>query len=169
MGVSARMTQKLEEIRSKTSENYRAPLIGYIRLCASFQIHRWIQTGVTIRKRSIQVYIGENLEASNLGRDLYYSAQPWNLTDCLEKKNNTASLLCYFNLRASFHSHLWVQTEIWQMKLKTNRTLLLYHSKLYATLYSHLCIQTRVTVRKPSNWGKRFALWGLDLLIRTWP
>ena len=38
--------------------NNRAPLLYYIKLCASFQIHRWIQTGVTVRKRSIQVKIG---------------------------------------------------------------------------------------------------------------
>ena len=36
----------------------RAPLLYYIKLCASFQIHRWIHTGVTVRKRSIQVKIG---------------------------------------------------------------------------------------------------------------
>ena len=28
-------------------------LLYYIKLCASFQIHRWIQTGVTVGKRSI--------------------------------------------------------------------------------------------------------------------
>ena len=33
-----------------TSQNYRAPLLHYINLCASSQTHRWIQTGVTVRK-----------------------------------------------------------------------------------------------------------------------
>ena len=32
-------------------ENNRAPLLYYIKLCASFQIHRWIQIGITVRKR----------------------------------------------------------------------------------------------------------------------
>ena len=37
----------------------RAPLLYYIKLCASFQIHQWIKTGVTVRKRSNQVKIGD--------------------------------------------------------------------------------------------------------------
>ena len=41
------------EIWWMTSKNNRAPLPYYIKLCASFQSHRWIQTGVTVRKRSI--------------------------------------------------------------------------------------------------------------------
>ena len=46
------------EIWRMALKNNRAPLLYYIKLCASFQIHRWIQTGVTVRKRSIQVKIG---------------------------------------------------------------------------------------------------------------
>ena len=38
-----------------TSKNNRALLLYYIKLCASFQIHWWIQTGVTVRKRPIWV------------------------------------------------------------------------------------------------------------------
>ena len=34
-----------------TLKNNRAPLLYCVKLCASFQIHRWIQTGVTVRKR----------------------------------------------------------------------------------------------------------------------
>ena len=47
------------EIWWMTSKNNRALLLFYIKLCASFQIHRWIQTGVTVRKRSILVEIGD--------------------------------------------------------------------------------------------------------------
>ena len=36
-----------------TLENNRAPLLYYIKLSASFQSHGWIQTGVTVQKRSI--------------------------------------------------------------------------------------------------------------------
>ena len=39
-------------------ENNRAPLLYYIELCASFQSHGWIQTGVKYRKRTIRVKIG---------------------------------------------------------------------------------------------------------------
>ena len=35
-----------------------APLLYYIKLCASFQSHGWVQTGVTVRKRSFQVQVG---------------------------------------------------------------------------------------------------------------
>ena len=40
-----------------TLENDRAPLLYYTKLCASFQIHRWIETEVTVQKRSIWVKI----------------------------------------------------------------------------------------------------------------
>ena len=42
-----------------TSKNVRAHLLYYIKICASYQILRWIQTEVTVRKRSIRVKIGE--------------------------------------------------------------------------------------------------------------
>ena len=42
-------------------KNNRAPHLYYIKLCASFQIHLWILTGVTVRKRSIWVKIGNFL------------------------------------------------------------------------------------------------------------
>ena len=79
-----------------TLENNRAPLLYYINLCASFQIHRWIQIGVTVRKRSIWVKIGN-----------FLSREIWRTT----LKNNRSPLLCYFKLCASFHTHWWIQ--IW--------------------------------------------------------
>ena len=42
-----------------TLKNNRAPLLYCILLCALFQSHKWIPTGVTIRKRSIRVKIGK--------------------------------------------------------------------------------------------------------------
>ena len=44
-----------------TSENNRALLLYYVKLCASFQIHWWIQTGFIVQKRSIRVKIGDML------------------------------------------------------------------------------------------------------------
>ena len=41
--------------------NYRAPLLHYIKLCASSQTPRWIQTAVAVRKRSIRVKMGDFL------------------------------------------------------------------------------------------------------------
>ena len=45
------------EIWWMTLENNRAPLLYYIKLCASFHTHWWIQISVTVRKRSIRVKI----------------------------------------------------------------------------------------------------------------
>ena len=44
-----------------TLKNNRAPLLCCFKLCASFHSHRWIQTKVTVRKRSIRVKIGDLL------------------------------------------------------------------------------------------------------------
>ena len=53
-------------------ENNRAPLLYYIKLCASFQIHRWIQIGITVRKRSIWVKIGNFLSCVTLKFDRWH-------------------------------------------------------------------------------------------------
>ena len=49
-----------------TLKNNRAPLLYHVKHCPSFQSHRWIQTGVTIRKRSIRVKIGDFLSRVTL-------------------------------------------------------------------------------------------------------
>ena len=61
------------EIWWMTVENYRAPLLYYIKLYESFQIHRWIKIGVTVRKRSIWVKIGNFLSRVTLKFD----GLPW--------------------------------------------------------------------------------------------
>ena len=76
------------EIGWMTLENNRAPLLYYIKLCASFQIHRWIQIGVTVRKRSIWVNIGNFCVPCDL--------VIWRMTS----KNNRAPLKCCFKLCA---------------------------------------------------------------------
>ena len=43
------------EIWRMTFKNNRAPLLCYFKLCASFQCHWLVQTGVTVRKRPIWV------------------------------------------------------------------------------------------------------------------
>ena len=52
-----------------TSKNNRAPVLYYIKLCVKFKIHRWIQTEVTVRKRSIRVKIGDFLSCVTLKFD----------------------------------------------------------------------------------------------------
>ena len=87
------------EIWCMTFKNNRAPLLCYIKLCASFQSHRWIQTGATVRKRSIRVKIGDFLSRVT---------KIWQMT----LKNNRAPLLCCFKLCASFHSHRRIPTKV---------------------------------------------------------
>ena len=85
------------EIWQMNLQNNRAPLLCYFKLCASFRIHWWIQTWVTVRKRSIRVKI-----------DNFFSCDLEILRMTL--KNNRAPLLCYFKLCASFRTHWWIQT-----------------------------------------------------------
>ena len=57
------------EIWWMTLENNRAALLYYTKLCASFQIHRWIETEVTVQKHSIRVKIGDFLSCVTLKFD----------------------------------------------------------------------------------------------------
>ena len=61
------------EIWRMTLKNNRAPLLCCFKLCASFHSHRWIQTKVTVQKRSILVQIGDLLSHVTLKLDGW----PW--------------------------------------------------------------------------------------------
>ena len=65
-------------------KNNRAPFLVYVKLCASFQSHRWIQTGVTVRKRQIWVAIGDFLPCD---------VKIWQMT---LKNNATTSFVFHF-------------------------------------------------------------------------
>ena len=79
-------------------EKNRTPLLH--QLCPSFQSHWWIQTWVTVRKRSIRVQIG----------DFCYTCvlEIWWMT----LKNYRARLLYYTKLCASFQRHWWIKTRV---------------------------------------------------------
>ena len=62
----------LLEIGWMTAKNNRA-LLHDVKLCASFQIHQWIQTGVTVWKHSIRVEIDDILSRVTLKIDGW----PW--------------------------------------------------------------------------------------------
>ena len=123
-----------------TLKNNRAPLLYYIKLCAAFQSHWYIQTGVTVWKLSIWVKTGDFFVPCDL--------ENWRMT----LKNNRAPLPCCFKLCASFHSHWCIQTgvtvrkrpcdhEIWWMTLKNNRAPLLSNIKLCASFHHHMWIK----------------------------
>ena len=80
-----------------TLKSNRSPLLNYLKLCASFQSHRWTETEVTVRKRLIGVKIGDFFIPCDL--------EIWQTT----LKNNRAPLLCYLKICASFHCHLCIQ------------------------------------------------------------
>ena len=88
------------EIWWMTSKNNKTPLLYYIKLCASFQIHWRIQTGVTVRKCSIRVKIGDFFVLREL--------EIWWMT----LKNNRAPRLHYIKLCAAFQSHWHIQTGV---------------------------------------------------------
>ena len=62
------------EIWRMTSQNKRALLLYCVKFCASFQSHQWIQTGVTVQKRSIRVEIDDILSRVILK----FARLPWN-------------------------------------------------------------------------------------------
>ena len=58
-----------------TLKNNRAPLLYYVKLCASFQIHWWSQIWVTGWKRSSRIKIGDFLSRVTLKIDVW----PWKI------------------------------------------------------------------------------------------
>ena len=61
------------EIWRMTLKNNSGPFLYYIKLRTSFKSHGWIQTGVTVRKRSIRVEISNFLSHMTLKFDGW----PW--------------------------------------------------------------------------------------------
>ena len=143
-----------------TLKNNRAPLQYYIKLCASFQIHQWIQTGVTVRKRPIWVKINIFFNRVTLKFDVW----PWKTIEHLFYA--TSSFVRHFVATGEFKWCYGPETrnlgqflepcdlEIWRMTLKNSRAPLLCYFKLCASFCSHWWIQTGVTVRKRPNWVK---------------
>ena len=151
------------EIWWMTSKNNRAPLLYYIKLCASFQIHQWIQTEVTARKRSIRVKICDFLS----GVTSKFDGWPWKTIWHIFY--TTSIFVHHFKAMGKFKLELqsrnaqfgskstifWLcDLELWRMTLKNIRAPLLCYFKLFASFRSHWWIQTGVTVRKCPIWVK---------------
>ena len=144
-------------------ENNRVPLLYYIELCASFQIHRWSQTWVTVRKRSIRVKIANFLSHVTLKFDgwpwksighLSYAASSFvhHFKSISEVKLELQSRNAHFGSKSPFF--VSCDLEIWRMTLKNNRASLLCCFNLCASFRSHWLIPTGVTVRKHPIWVK---------------
>ena len=142
-----------------TSKNTRALLLYDVKLCASIQIHWWIQTGFTVQKRSIRVEIGDMLSRVTLKFDGW----PWKTIGHLFYA--ISSFVQHFvaigefklelqsgNAQSGSNSTIFepCDLEIWRMTLKNKRAHLLCYFKLCAAFRTHWWIQTLVTVRKRS-------------------
>ena len=140
------------EIWRMTLKNNRAPLPCYFKLCASFQSHRWIQTGVTVRKCSIRVKIGDYLSCVTFKFDGWPSKTTGHLFHA------TSSFVHHFKANDEFKLELQsgnaqfgsksaiffypCDLGIWRMTLKNNRAPLLWQCKLCASFRNHWWIQT---------------------------
>ena len=143
-----------------TLKNNRAPLLCWFKLYAPFEIHRWIQTVVTVRKRSIRVKIGDLLSRVTLEFDWW----PWKTLGHLSYA--TWSFVYHFvaigefklelqSGNAQFGSKSTIFLAVWPWNLtndlENNRAPLLCNVKLCASFHYHMWIQTGVTVPKRLN------------------
>ena len=112
-----------------TLKNNRAPVLYYLKLCASLQSHRWIQTGVTVRKCSILIKIGDFLFRVTSKFDRW----PWKTIEHLFYA--TLSFVHHFKAIGEFN--LKCDLAIWLITLKNKRAHFLCHFKLCASFRSH--------------------------------
>ena len=146
-----------------TLQNNRTPLLYYVKLCASFQIHWWIQTGFTVQKRPIRVEIGDMLSRVTLTFDGW----PWktigNLFYATSNFVHHLVPIGEFKLElqsrnAQFGSNSMIFRAVRPCNLRDDlenyRAPLLCYFKLCATFQSHWWIQTGVTVQKLPIWVK---------------
>ena len=144
-----------------TLKNNRTPRPFYFKLCASFQSHRWNQTGVTVRKRSIRVKIADYLSCGTLKFDGWPSKTIGHLLQSTPSFVHHFKAIGQFKLElqsgnAQFGSKSAIfhpcDLGIWRMTLKNYRAPLLSNIKLCASFHHHMSIQTGGTVRKHLNW-----------------
>ena len=138
-------------------------LLYNIKLCVSFHIRQWIQTGVTVQKHPIWVKLDNFFSCVTLQFDVW----PWKTIGHLFYATSSFVHLFVdigeFNLSYSPETPNLGQIrwflepcdlEIWQMTLKNNRAPLQCYFKLCASFRSHRWFQTGDTVRKRPIWVK---------------
>ena len=80
-------------------EQNRLPFLCYFKFCASFYIHQWIISGVTVWKRKIVVKIGYCLSRVTLKFEIWPWKTIWHVS------YDTSSLVHH-------SSHRWIQTRV---------------------------------------------------------
>ena len=152
------------EIWWMTLENNRASLVCCFKLCATFHSHRWIQTGVTVRKRPIWVKFDDFFSRVTLQFD------PWPWKTIAHLFYATSSFVRHFlaigefklelqSRNAQFESKWTIfflprDLAIWLMTLKNNRAPFQCYFKRCASFRSHRWFQTGDTVWKRPIWVK---------------
>ena len=146
-----------------TLKNNRAPLLFYLKLCASFRSHWCIQTWVTVRKRPIWVKFDDFKSHVTLKFDVWpWTRQIWGIWKLQRPETPNLSQIRRFLEPCDL--------EIWRMTLKNNRAPLLCYFKLYASFRSHRWIQAGVTVRKRPIWVKIDDFFSrVTLQFEVWP
>ena len=145
-----------------TSKNNRTHLLYYVKLCASFQTHWWIQIAVTAPKCSIWVKkIGDFLSCVTLKFDRRLWQTIGHLFYATLNFVNHFKAIGEFELEwqsrnAQFRSKSAIFVpcglEISRMTLKNYWAPLLCYLKIWATFHSHLWIRTGDTVQKRPIW-----------------
>ena len=155
-----------------TLKNNRAPLLCCFKLYASFQSHWWIQTKVTVRKRSIWVKIGDFLSCMTLKFDGW----PWKTIGHLFYA--TLSFVHHFvaidvlklELQsgiAQFGSKSTIFLAVWPWNLTDD---LKKHKGTSSILLQALCIISSPYVNSNWSYDPETAKWGHDLCdLDLWP
>ena len=149
------------EIWCMTSKNKWTPFPYHVKLSASYQSHQWIQTWVTVRKRSIRVKTGDFVPVLPWN----FFGWPWEIIRHL--LYTTPSFVHHFEAIGEFKLELYFGNArflsksaffcpVWPWDLtddlENNRAHLVCCCKLCASFCSHWRIQTGVTVRKRPSW-----------------
>ena len=144
-----------------TSKNNRAYLLYYIKLCASFQTHWWIQSGVTVSKRSIWFKIGDFLSYVTLKFDGWHWKTVGHLFYAISSFENHFKAISELKLEwQSWNVQFGLKWAIFEtLKFdgwpqKTIGHLFYASPNIWASFRSHLWIQTGITVQKISIWVK---------------
>ena len=151
------------------------PHLYYIKLSAAFQSHWYIQTGVTVRKRSIRVIVGDFLSRMTLNIDGW----PWITIGHLSYA--ASSFVHHFIAIGEFKLELQsgntqcrskstivfscVTLKFYGWPWKNNKATLLSNIKLCASFCCHMWIQTGVRVRKLLNG----VMTSVTLTFDRWP
>ena len=179
-----------------TLENNRAPLLYYIKLCASFQSHGWFQTGLQsdnalFGSKSMFLFLCDLVRPSNLTQIGFESLifQPvwsWNLMDDLEKQWRTSSILrlalCIISYllisefklglqsgNAQFGSKSAFFCPVWPWNLMDDLEKQQSTSSIHV-LYA-LCIISKPSVNSNWSFSKEMTKFGSKSAIccRVWP